>query len=378
MNCFLVRVFWKIEALSTLTNVLTLICTVPTGFLAYDILADFLYRRTTSASLRQIDFHQKYFPDIYICRSPGINENLSHRYGYHPANFWQGRIGDWDDGRFVGWNGRDGTENFTELRDKLLTTEAVKPLINELWYLSNRTWEMDVPPIKLRILRFPHWRCQVLEPRKNKSIDENTSFLSLTVNNQTQTNQSDDPRLDVLLRDPVNSPLLFPQSREMQGDHIRVPFDIGYRIFTIKVHRFHHLKENPHFECTEYTENNTYGSCIKSELKSIFEEALNCTPPLFVEDYSDGGHLCEKMFNVTMEEGNKIRDLFENQFNFKPSFCKKPCTQTTYDVQSVPAINFGHLSIGLAFDSNVDLTESEFKTSFVTLLTGLGGSVSRK
>ena len=88
--------------------------------------------------------------------------------------------------------------------------------------------------------------------------------------------------------------------------------------------------------------------------------------------------MCNERFDMTEEKSDKIRDLFESHLDFKSSLCKKPCTQTTYDVQSVPAINFGHLSIGLAFESNVDLTESEFKTSFVTLLTGLGGSVSRK
>ena len=39
-------------------------------------------------------------------------------------------------------------------------------------------------------------------------------------------------------------------------------------------------------------------------------------------------------------------------------------------------IKYPTSSIGLTFDSFVDSTETEFKTTFVTLLTGLGGSVS--
>ena len=81
---------------------------------------------------------------------------------------------------------------------------------------------------------------------------------------------------------------------------------------------------------------------------------------------------------MTEDEGNKIRDLFENTFNFKPSMCKKPCSQTTYEVQSMPVVKYTTSSIGLNFDSFVDLTESEFRTTFVSLLTGLGGSVSKK
>ena len=161
----------------------------------------------------------------------------------------------------------------------------------------------------------------------------------------------------------------------MKGDRIRAPFDLGWRIFTIKVVRFKHLNNDPHFDCEEYNEDSSYGGCLKKELRKIYESALNCTPPLLVEEPSRNVPVCNKRFNMTEDKGNQIRDMFENNFNFKPALCKKPCTQTTYEVQSMQVIKYPTSSIGLNFDSSVDLTETEFRTTFVMLLTGLGGSV---
>ena len=242
-------------------------------------------------------------------------------------------------------------------------------------------------------MRYPHWRCQLLKPRKMKFIDKNSSFISLSVNDQLQMNTNEiesqikaqktrnngsDDLLGVLLMDPINSPLLFPANSAMRGDHIKVPFRKGWRIFTIKIHQFRHLKSDPSSDCMEYSEDNTYGACVRKELVNIYRNALNCTPPLLVEDpASVDDHLCNKKFNLSEEEGNKIRDLFDKQLNFKPLLCKKPCTETTYEVQAMQMINLQSSGIGLIFDTSVDVTQTEFTATFVTLLTGLGGSVSQ-
>ena len=210
-----------------------------------------------------------------------------------------------------------------------------------------------------------------MKPNKVKSIDKHTSFISLYVNEAfleyLKKSDKNSPMLDVLLMDPANSPLIFPHNFQMRGDRIRVPFDLGWRIFTIKVLRFQNLNNDPHFDCEEYNEVNSYGASLKKELRNIYEVALNCTPPLLSEEPSADVDVCNKRFNVTEDEGNKIRDLFDNNFNFKPTFCKKPCTQTTYEVQSMQVIKSPISSIGLNFDSFVDLTESEFKTTIVAV-----------
>ena len=419
MRTCLTVLFRNFREYCTLANLLTLICTIPTGLLSFDIIADFLVRKPTSTLQKQIDFHPSYFPDVLICRHPSIDENVAHAYGYAQAYYWQGRSGDWYNGSFIGWNGINGTQNFTNVMDRILSVKTDIGLISEIWHLSKGVWKKEYPKVEFRMLRYPHWRCQLLKPNKMKSIDKHTSFISLYVNEQVVKHSLEDvrntvlkgdrnnsksvlpknipkeglrrsemrrvqksvknsPLLDVLLMDPANSPLIFPHNFQMRGDRIRVPLELGWRIFTIKVLRFQNLNNDPHFDCEEYNEDKSYGACLKKELRNIYEVALNCTPPLLSEEPSADVDVCNKRFNVTEDEGNKIRDLFENTFNFKPSMCKKPCSQTTYEVQSMPVVKYTTSSIGLNFDSFVDLTESEFRTTFVSLLTGLGGSVSKK
>ena len=183
MPTWLALALRKLREYSTLGNLLTLICTVPTGLLSFDILADFLVRKPTSTSQKQIDFHPSYFPDLLICGHPSIDENVAHAYGYEPAYFWQGRTGDWYDGRFIGWNGVNGTQNFTNIVDRVLSVKADGGgLIRQIWHLSKGVWVMETPEIEFRMLRYPHWRCQLLKPNKIKSIDKHTSFISLNVN----------------------------------------------------------------------------------------------------------------------------------------------------------------------------------------------------
>ena len=52
------------------------------------------------------------------------------------------------------------------------------------------------------------------------------------------------------------------------------------------------------------------------------------------------------------------------------------CTQTTYEVQLVEDVQYPTSCLGLNFQSPVDVTETEFRTTLSTLLTSLGGSVS--
>ena len=54
----------------------------------------------------------------------------------------------------------------------------------------------------------------------------------------------------------------------MKGDRIAVPFELGWRIFTIKIHRFQHLKEDPHSDCEEYDKGKTYGACVMFQKSS--------------------------------------------------------------------------------------------------------------
>ena len=358
----------------SLKNVLTLICSSLAAILSGEIIVDFLVTKPTTTSERQVNFQSSDFPDVLICVDPGIDSLSAKKYGYKSeAFYWQGRSGDWEDGKFIGWNGKDGKQTSSDVLEELLTVKSDERYVTTFWHL-NKSWKNETTEGEFRILRCPYWRCQLIKPSKIKSINKNTSFISMTSAFPEVRNESS---MSVLLLDPKNSPLTYPLNFQMRGHHIRVPFEKGWRIFKIKVLRSEHVQGDPNFECTKYDEDNTYGDCVQKEMRNIIVDALNCTPPqMMIQEYPDD-HVCNQRFDMNVEEGNELRDFFEILFDFKPSACKRPCTQTTYEVQSTQEVEYPHSSIGLNFESVVDVTQAEFRTTFATLLTGLGGSVSR-
>jgi len=47
-----------------------------------------------------------------------------------------------------------------------------------------------------------------------------------------------------------------------------------------------------------------------------------------VEEPDEHDDFCSQRFNVTEQEGNRIRDLFESHFNlFKPSLARNPAPE---------------------------------------------------
>ena len=117
----------------------------------------------------------------------------------------------------------------------------------------------------------------------------------------------------------------------------------------------------------------TYGKCVKEELKGIFEEKLNCTPPLIA---SGTDQICNKKFNLSKDESHQIFVMFwNNYFNFEPLRCKKPCTQTTYEVHEETKAEVDDFVIKIIFEPVVHVTRSAYSTTVIDAIAGLGGSV---
>ena len=163
MLACLAVLFRRLREYSTLANLLTLICIIPMGLLSFDIIADFLVRKPTSTSQKQIDFDPSYFPDVLICRNPSIDENVANAYGYEPIYYWQGRTGNWNDGRFSGWNGVNGTQNFTKVMDKILSVKTDTELISQIWHLSKGAWKGETPEIEFTELSSGYIKISSLE-----------------------------------------------------------------------------------------------------------------------------------------------------------------------------------------------------------------------
>ena len=55
--------------------------------------------------------------------------------------------------------------------------------------------------------------------------------------------------------------------------------------------------------------------------------------------------------------------------------CKRPCTQTTYEVQQEQKELSSELEIELEFETEVDVTRVKHSLSLWDVVTGLGGAV---
>ena len=273
-------------------------------------------------------------PEVVICIDPAMNKNASAKYGYVPTNYYRGGSMDW---KFIGWNGVDvnisSTDILNDILNMKLDEEEFKAHVLYNLYFKDRGGRKEFPVIDSRMLLFPHGRCILIKP-PNKKV----SHLHFYVNTTTlsKSTQGSSYTLNVFLMDPINSPLMFPMNFQMKGDHMKIPVKTlkdktKSWSFSIRVSRSIHVKDDPLFDCFEYDkEAGTYGDCVRNEMKKIFEERLNCTPPMLATSMDQ---ICNKKFNLTKTEDWEIFELFwNNYFDFEPMLCKRPCSQTTYEV----------------------------------------------
>ena len=86
--------------------------------------------------------------------------------------------------------------------------------------------------------------------------------------------------------------------------------------------------------------------------------------------------MCNERFNVTHNESKAISEFFVNNYiDFEPSECKRPCTQTTYDVHVNAIAEQNYLLMKLTFKSLIHVTRSLYTTTVLEAITSLGGSV---
>ena len=205
--------------------------------------------------------------------------------------------------------------------------------------------------MKFVMLRYPHWRCQLIKPQKIETLDKLSSDISLELNKVllehsptrnikgTPTNhvkEITEKRSITCASNSSNgsSYLSLDFSWKFSNERWSDCSSLWTGVEDINNYDSSFHTEDPHLYCEEYEEGKTYGACVRQELKGIFKKALNCTPPLLVEEPDEHDDFCSQRFNVTEQERNRIlRDLYESHFNlFKPSSCKNPSTRTTYEV----------------------------------------------
>ena len=297
----------------TVEKIFTGLCTIITVYLVVEVVLRYAVSKPTSSSEERVPFDLETFPDVIICIDPAIDKKASSRYGYEdPVFYWFGQNDGWD-GTFIGWNGKKpGYSNSTEILEDLLNFKMGDTLVDTAFYLRDGIYESSNRSLvaEFVMLLFPFGRCQLVKPPKIQNI----LGVSLVLNTSTiskLTTELGKYSLNFLLMDPVNSPLVHPENFQMKGSQIKVQLETSeksWHPFQIKVSQSHHLQDDPHFECKEYDLDNSYGKCVREELKRRFVQILNCTPPILATSST-----CNKRFDLRGKEGQRIQKLFSTQ-----------------------------------------------------------------
>ena len=79
----------------------------------------------------------------------------------------------------------------------------------------------------------------------------------------------------------------------------------GYHGYLIKISQLRHVEGSPHYDCKDYSEENTYGQCIEEEFRRKLVSILNCTPP-----WLPSGRICNKEMEIGKDESDKLDELF--------------------------------------------------------------------
>ena len=88
--------------------------------------------------------------------------------------------------------------------------------------------------------------------------------------------------------------------------------------------------------------------------------------------------ICDERFHVSRHMSYKVYKMFLNKYqDFEPVHCKKPCTQTKYEIEKTAELTEDdYLVIKLTFKPFVYVTRSAYSISVIDTITSLGGSVS--
>ena len=103
-------------------------------------------------------------PNVVVCLNPAIDEQVAEKHGYGLGHYYRGVT---PGEEFIGWSGKDGTYNSTELLEQVLVVKKSQPFMNCSWVDSDNV-DLNsnfVPNTSFPTLIHPYGRClQVVVP----------------------------------------------------------------------------------------------------------------------------------------------------------------------------------------------------------------------
>ena len=364
---------------SVFKNLLTLLCLAVTLFLIYDLLETFLIERPTTTTKIEKELETSDLPNVVVCLDPGFNNATAEKYGYHISFYWAGlttsTIFEYG-GRFVGWNGVNSENKSSRdiLEEMLLLPDRQELFVP--WFSTEYFHDYYWSNVTFRRLMFPLGRCMFVSPPSSSKKQSHKKFNRFGLefkNSAFDQAMLSSLKLKVFLMDQANSPQLYPDQLEMEGDPIEFPFQPGYFIFKTKISKSEHVLNDPLYDCAAYTANNSFDDCRIREVMELFEKEIGCQPPPIAVDEDK---MCNKKFNFSAESSELMEALFFSvAIPSGNSSCKVPCTRSRFTTRRFIKTPLPYTSLHITFDQKIAVARSRFSINEQTFLTKVGGFI---
>ena len=252
-------------------------------------LITFTITRPTTISSEESTLNHDTLPEITVCLDPGLNSTAIHEWGYPTVSpFYRGSN---DGRRFIGWKGpREEDKNLTKNVEDIMTLKVDQEYFKKIIYFTPGIGYNSAKQLYTHFL-YPRGRCLTVSTPSNPLVIPEWFLLILNTSFHWPI-LSKPMTMTIYFSYSVNSIKFYPVSFQMRGDPITLSQNDltkspGIFRYKTKISRSHHTQGDPRWDCTEYSETNTYDSCVKMEVSAMFEEVLGCVPPCMVRRKHD-------------------------------------------------------------------------------------------
>ena len=332
-----------------------------TLLLLYKEFATFFVEKPTMRVQETDVLSKETAPNVLVCAEPPFDTEVLEEHGYTELyRYALGVLGPAkrnEEFKVTGWAG-NGTANSTDLLTQLSVLKSEHYVgAYEILKFPNFTFAKR----RVTYPTYPLGKC-VHVSHKTEDVHHSLHLIPRE-------------RVKIVLRDPINSANFGETPSAMGGDKI-VGKEGLRRKFRIKIKQTLHEEDDPEFECTRYSPNQTYSLCVRQKIFNWLDKVLGCLPPLFAFT-GDEKDICQNNFDFDPEKNKNVTDamlaLYESQY---AKICTEPCTRTEYEATLLEELPSDRTRIQLDFDPTIDVVRNTFRINIQTFLTQLGGAVS--
>ena len=352
-------------------TVLELVCAVSIIILISQDFYTFLVIKPTLTSVEKHSMKASSSLDIFVCQSPGYDNNALQRNGYTgPIMFSVGRN---KSGHFVGWNGLEG-ENSSQLLEKVFITNhlTVQPSV-KLKFQQKKKVIFQKANLTLSKVLFPFGRCFSVNVLRG---DEDKKLSGLILSAEGNFSSNSITKYIVLLTDQTNNARIMIPPLQMVGFEIKTdPNEMGYRQYRTRLRNTVNIENDPHLECKVYRNSFTFDHCIQQELQNLIFPFLGCYPSWLTESVTDR---CNGIPTLSQSEDDEIQYILLSVMdkNYKSQSCPAPCSKMVYETKYLDFHKRKDRNgLFIQFQDIVETKRSRFVLDGKTFVSRVGGTI---